>query len=74
MQITLRNVQYHPASEPVALLLEHDFGALFVNTTQSALQGLAPAGALWGDSEALAAAQQGIAALFPGRGYTVVLP
>ncbi|MDB4882888.1 MAG: hypothetical protein JWL95_1654 [Gemmatimonadetes bacterium] len=75
MQITLRNIQYHPNSGAVALLLEHELGAFFVNATQDELTLRTPGGVgVWGDAEALAAAQAGVDAQFPTSGYTVVLP
>lgn len=78
MQLTLRNIQYHPTADdsgPVALLLEHELGSFFVNTTEPALLAHAFAGATtWGNREALAEAIAGVEARFPGKGYTVVLP
>ena len=75
MQITLRNIQYHPNGTAVALLLEHPLGSFFVNTTQEALTARMLNGTgVWGDAEALAEAQTGVEAEFPGGGYVVILP
>lgn len=61
MQITLRNIQYHPdAAGSVALYCEHDLGAFHLNTTQAALAARTNAGlggGVWSDTEVLAEAQ-----------------
>lgn len=75
MDIILRNIQYHPNGESVALLIEHELGSFFVNTTQDALTALTPGGTgVWSDAEALTAAQAGVDERFPASSYTVVLP
>lgn len=76
MNVTLRNVQYHPNEEAVALLIEPPapVAPFFVNTTQTALAARATVGVPWSDAEALAEAQAGVTALYPTWGFTVVLP
>ena len=75
MTFTLRNIQYHPDTGAVALLLEHALGSFFVNTTEAALTARMPsASGTWGNDEARAEAIAGVEARFPGEGYTVVLP
>ena len=75
MELILRNIQYHPDTGAVALLLEHDLGSFFVTTTEVAMEARLAAGATtWGNDEALAEAAIGLEARFPGKGYTVVLP
>ena len=75
MKLTLRNIQYHPDTGAVALLLEHALGSFFVNTTEAALTARMPsASGTWGNDEALAEATAGVEARFPGEGYAVALP
>lgn len=75
MNVTLKNIQYHPNGDPVACLITHPMGSFFVNTTQTALLArvVAPE-TTWGDAECLAEAQAGVDALYPDQGFTVVLP
>lgn len=68
MELRLRNVQYHPDTGAIALLIEHDLGSFFVNTTEQTV------GDRWGNAEMLAAAQAGVDERFPGKGFTVVIP
>ena len=70
MDFILRSIQYHPDTGAVALLLEHPLGSFFVNTTEAALS--ARCAGVWGNPEALAEAQDGASARFPG--CTVSLP
>lgn len=75
MNITLRNIQYHPNGEPVALLMEHALGSLFLNTTQSALTARTVGGTgVWADGEALAEAQALLDIQYAGQGFIAVLP
>jgi hypothetical protein len=72
---TITNIQYHPNRGTATLFLEHPIGAKdWVNTTEAALQAHAPAGALWGDAEAVAVAQAHLDAKFPGQGFVAALP
>lgn len=71
--IILRNVQYQPNQPAVALFCEHPMAPFFLNTTQSAMTARANGG-VWGDAEALAEAQAGVDAKWPGQGFVVVLP
>jgi hypothetical protein len=76
-EITLRTAQFHFGTDAVALLLEHDFGSLFANTTEAALRArMASPGDNWGNDEALAEAQSWVDAdpRLGGKGYVVVLP
>ena len=77
MTLTLRNIQYHPTSKDtgaLAMLIEHPIGSFFVPTTEAALAKRCAPGSVWGNAEALAEAQAGVDAKFPGQGFTVVIP
>lgn len=75
MELILRNIQYHPDTGAVALLIAHDLGSFFVNTTEAAMEARLTGGAtVWGNDEALAEAAAGVETRFPGKGYTVALP
>jgi hypothetical protein len=54
MQATIRNVQYHPNQDSVAVLVENPLSQFYINLKQS---DLAPEGENWGDAEILAATQ-----------------
>jgi hypothetical protein len=73
---TITNIQYHPTRGTATVFLEQlSIGAHdWVNTTEAALQALAPDGALWGDAEALAIAQAHLDTKFPGQGFIAALP
>lgn len=81
MNVTYK-VAYAPGLEPVSILVipprEADMASWYVtDTTQTALQSLAPLGQLWGDTEARTIAQAALdadqrSAIFGG--FTVVIP
>jgi hypothetical protein len=76
-KLILRAIQYHPDTGAVALLLEHDFGGTFANTTEAALTArMTGLGENWGNAEALAEAQAWVDAdpRLGGKGYVVELP
>lgn len=74
MQLTLRNIQYHPNSDNIAFCMEHPLGTLLRPGSQAKVAARAPEGLAWGDAEALAEAQSIVDAEFPGKGFVVALP
>jgi hypothetical protein len=75
MNVLLRNVQYHPGADAVALLIDPPapLRPFFVNTTQACLAARTEPGSQWGDAQAIAEAQAGVDAKYPEWTFTVVL-
>ena len=75
---TLANIQFHPDTGTVALLVTHPMapGGFYLNTTEAALQArMDPPGENWGNDEAVAEGQAllDVHPLYGGNGYTLVL-
>jgi hypothetical protein len=78
LELVLKDIQYHPDTGNVAMLLVPDIGGgFYANSTEPELAALAPPGmpeGYWANAECLLAAQAFVDAVKPGKGYVVVFP